>query len=76
MTAFSNIKTTNPPTDAEIECGIVDYAESLTVLAKHSHVLEQALPLNNVEQIEESFKAVEGAVLNIRAFLTGRGFNV
>lgn len=71
------VKTTTPPTNEEINnLKIKDYADSLTKIANNLHVLEHALPLTRVPEIEESFKELADGVHALRVFLLIRGFNV
>jgi hypothetical protein len=70
-------KTTAPLSSAEQEAmKVKDYSVSLLAIAKHTTVLEHALPLNRVHDIEASFKAVQEGVKDLHNFLKIRGFDV
>jgi len=74
---YTSNKTTVPPTNDEIETlHIKDYADSITKIANNLHILEHALPLTRVGDIEESFLQMAEGVAALRTFLLVRGFNV
>lgn len=73
---MNHTKTTAPLNKEQEIFGIKDYSESLLEIVKHSTVLEHALPLNRLLEIEESFKALQAGVKDLHTFLKVRGFDV
>lgn len=75
---MNHTKTTAPLSNKEQEqhLKVKDYSESLLAIVKHSTILEHALPLNRVPEVEESFKALQAGVKDLRSFLHVRGFDV
>jgi hypothetical protein len=70
-------KTTAPlSTEQQIDLKVKDYSTSLTLIAHHTTILEHALPLNRLPEIETSFKAVQAGVRDLHAFLKVRGYDV
>jgi hypothetical protein len=70
-------KTTAPLSHKEQEMlKVKDYSESILQIAKHTTILEHALPLNRLHDIEISFKAIQAGVKDLHNFLKIRGFDV
>jgi hypothetical protein len=70
-------KTTTPPTNEEVNTlKIKDYGDSITKISHSLHVLEHALPLTRVPEIEQSFAQLADGVHALRVFLLVRGFDV
>jgi hypothetical protein len=71
------VKTTTPPTNEEVNTlKVKDYGDSITKIANSLHVLEHALPLTRITEIETSFKELADGVHALRVFLLVRGFDV
>ena len=74
---YTSNKTTTPPSNEEVNTlKVKDYADSLTKISNSLHVLEHALPLTRVQEIEDSFKDLAEGVHALRVFLLVRGFDV